>query len=79
MPTLLRDLGYVFSFYSNESNEMPHLHVEKGNAEAKVWLEPEVREEYFIGFNPKEKKNVMKIIYENLETFKKKWYDHFNK
>jgi len=67
MPTLLRILGYIFSFYSNEGKEPPHIHVEKGDAIGKVWLEPDVEPEYLIGFTPKEKKNILKIIRENLE------------
>jgi hypothetical protein len=79
MPTLLRILGYIFSFYSNENKEPPHVHVEKGGAEGKIWLEPEVKEEFFLGFNPREKREIKKIVEENSETFKKKWYDYFKK
>jgi hypothetical protein len=80
MPTLLlRTLGYIFSFYCNENNELAHVHVEKGSAEAKVWLEPEIKPEYFAGFNPKEKKKIMEIGSENAENFKNKWNEYFKK
>ncbi len=79
MPELLRILGYVFSFYSNENNEPPHVHVEKGGAEAKIWLEPEVKAEYFVGFKKKDKKKIMDIVKENVEHFKKKWHEYFKK
>lgn len=39
MPTLLLIKGLRF-FYSNENNEPAHVHITKGNAEGKVWLEP---------------------------------------
>jgi len=79
MPTLLRILGYIFSFYSNEGNEPPHVHIEKGDAEGKVWIDPEIKTEFMIGFNPREKREILEIIKNNLETFKKKWYDYFKK
>ena len=44
MPTIFRENGYRFFFYSNEGDprEPAHVHVQKGSGEAKVWLEPEV-------------------------------------
>jgi len=79
MPTILRILGYIFFFYSNESNEPPHIHVEKGEAEAKIWLDPVIKAEFFVGFNPKEKKKIMEISKDNIENFKTKWYEYFKK
>ncbi|HYE28339.1 MAG TPA: DUF4160 domain-containing protein [Allosphingosinicella sp.] len=38
MPTVLRLAGYRFYFYSHEPNEPPHVHVDKAEATAKVWL-----------------------------------------
>jgi hypothetical protein len=35
MPTILREAGFRLFFYSNESNEPPHIHVEKADASAK--------------------------------------------
>ncbi|MBS1546075.1 MAG: DUF4160 domain-containing protein [Bacteroidetes bacterium] len=35
MPLVLATLGFKFKFYSNENHEPPHVHVVKGNAEAK--------------------------------------------
>lgn len=40
MPTVLRKGGYRFHFYSGEGNEPSHIHVAKGDSEAKFWLEP---------------------------------------
>ncbi|PWJ22358.1 DUF4160 domain-containing protein [Jannaschia seohaensis] len=42
MPTVLREDGYRFFFYSNEGDplEPPHIHVMKAGAEAKFWLGP---------------------------------------
>ena len=45
MPTVLRTDGFRFFFYSNEGDprEPVHIHVMKDGAEAKFWVEPEVR------------------------------------
>ncbi len=40
MPTVLRKKGYRFFFFSSDRREPPHLHVEKGEGNAKFWLDP---------------------------------------
>ena len=40
MPTIFREKGYRFSFYSYDLGEPMHVHVTKGGAEAKVWMDP---------------------------------------
>jgi hypothetical protein len=77
MPTLLRFLGFRFFFYSNEGKEPPHVHIEKGDAEGKFWLDP-VEEEYMDGFTKSEEKQVRKIIEEHQQNFKNNWHEHFN-
>jgi hypothetical protein len=39
MPTVLREKGYRFGFYSSEPDEPPHVHVIKGRIR-KFWLSP---------------------------------------
>jgi len=50
MPTVLVVDGYKFKFFSNENNELPHIHITKGDGNAKYWLVPECKEEYSYGF-----------------------------
>jgi Domain of unknown function (DUF4160) len=43
VPTVLRKEGFrffFFFFFSNEGNEPPHIHIERGDGYAKFWLEP---------------------------------------
>ena len=40
MPTIVREKGYRFSFYSYDLGEPMHVHVTKSGAEAKVWMNP---------------------------------------
>jgi hypothetical protein len=77
MPTILRLLGFRFFFYSNEGNEPPHVHIEKGDAEGKYWLDP-VEEDYMDGFTKAEEKRAHEIVAEHQENFKKDWHDYFN-
>lgn len=78
MPTIFRLLGFRFFFYSNESNEPPHVHLEKGDAEGKYWIDP-LEKEYMHGFTRSEEKQARKIIEEQQENFKNDWDDYFNK
>ena len=39
MPTIIFLKGWRFFFYANERNETPHIHVSKGDAEGKFWLD----------------------------------------
>lgn len=79
MPTILRKDGFRFFFYSNEGGEPPHIHVEKGDAEGKIWLEPKTEITYLHGFTNSEVKQIAVIIFEHSEQFKIAWYGYFNK
>ncbi len=40
-PTIFREKGYRFFFFSREETRM-HVHVYRADGEAKFWLEPEI-------------------------------------
>jgi len=77
MPTILRTNGFRFFFYSNENDEPAHVHVEKGDAEGKIWLEPTIAVAYFRGFSSGEQNEIIDITSSNLKNFLKKWYEYF--
>ena len=57
MPTLLLLNGLRFFFWSNENEEPIHVHVTKGDANGKIWLEPDIKIEYWIGFSNSEQRD----------------------
>ena len=74
MPTILNENGFRFFFYSSDQNEPAHIHIEKGDAEGKIWLEPKLRIAYMHGFTNAETKQITVIVFEQFDHFKKQWY-----
>jgi len=61
-PTLLRADGYRFLVFSRENPyEPPHVHVRKGAAVGKLWLEP-VDWEYVEGFTRAEQRRIVELV-----------------
>lgn len=79
MPTLLNENGFRFFFYSSEGNEPAHIHIEKGDAVGKVWLEPTFERAYLNGFTKQEEKRLLSIAEKSKEEFKRVWHEYFNK
>ncbi|MCG8448934.1 MAG: DUF4160 domain-containing protein [Pirellulales bacterium] len=76
MPTVLRVGRYRFSFYSNEGNEPPHIHVKAASDEAKFWLDPvELCVNY--GFNSSELNEIHRLVIEHQNLLLEAWYEHF--
>jgi hypothetical protein len=77
MPTLLIDGRYRFYFYSHESTEPPHVHIDRDMFSAKFWLEPvSISRNY--GFNAKELNSIYEIIIKNQELFLERWNEYFS-
>ncbi len=77
MPKIYEQNGYRFFFYSAEGNEPCHVHVKKGEGDGKIWLEPELREEYLVDFKSQEKKQIRQIVQEQRDYFIRRWYEYF--
>ncbi len=76
MPTVLRTGPYRFYFYSHETNEPPHVHVDRDDLTAKFWLQP-IGLAKNIGFTAKELRRLRKLTEENLELFLEAWHERF--
>jgi hypothetical protein len=78
MPTLLRIEGFRFFFYSNEGQEPPHVHVEKGEGEAKLWLQP-VQLVYSHRLTPTELRRARELTFRYQAAFVERWNEHFRR
>lgn len=77
MPTLFILFGFRFFFWSNE-HEPVHVHISKGDAEAKYDVEKLELIESF-GFKRNELRMIESILEENREIIKERWNEFFRK
>jgi hypothetical protein len=78
LPTALRRGPYRFQFFASDGSEPRHIHVSRDGADAKFWLDPEVRLAQNRGFTAKELRDIEKIIEDELQTLRDAWNDFFN-
>jgi len=76
MPTVLRERGYRFFFFMADRYEPPHIHVQKGENEAKLWLDP-LDFAYVEGFRRYECTEILRITQEHLSELLRAWYGRF--
>ena len=55
-----------------------HVHVEKGDGEAKLWLQP-VRLAYSYRLTPAELRGVRELSFEHQAAFLERWNEHFRR
>jgi hypothetical protein len=76
MPTLLRLDGFRFYFYSHEPGEPPHVHVDRGDATFKIWLESlEVAKSR--GFRAHEIGGIVAMVEAHRDAFLERWHEYF--
>ncbi|HEX4029122.1 MAG TPA: DUF4160 domain-containing protein [Terracidiphilus sp.] len=80
MPTVFRERGFRFFFYSNEGTppEPVHVHVERDDLEAKVWLNPVVEVAYNDGYDPRALRELLNIIRANRNLIERTWNEFFS-
>jgi len=79
MPVVLRIGGFRFFFYSNEGDprEAVHVHVRRGEAVAKVWLEPDIAIADSYGFDSRTLGEIVRMVAANKRLIERRWYEHF--
>ena len=76
MPTVFRSGPFRFFFYAGDGGEPPHVHVERDDCEAKLWLDP-VRLERSHGFPAKEINRLAELIEQHESELLEKWNEFF--
>ena len=77
MPTVLLINQYRFYFYSRETGEPPHIHVEWGDKLAKYWLEP-LELASFKRFRPHGLTSLREMVEERQDEFLRAWHEYFD-
>jgi len=76
IPTVLRLGPYRIYFYSHETTEPPHVHVDRDEFSAKFWLEPVGLARNF-GFSARELNRLQSIVSEYRGEFLEAWHGYF--
>ena len=79
MPTVFKDAGYRFFFFSNEGDprEPVHVHVRRDKSEAKLWLRPFVSVARSTGLDARELRRVTRIATLRRGEIEAAWHEHF--
>ncbi len=75
-PTIHREGPYRFFFYSHKPREPPHVHVERDDAIAKIWLHDGAVADPG-GLTPRDLQRVAGIVVTHRESFIEAWHEHF--
>lgn len=78
MPTILRAEGFRFFFFSNELQEPPHVHVERGDGYAKFWLTP-IAIAYSERLTRAELRRLRELLAENERLLLGRWRAYFGR
>ena len=78
MPTVLREGGFRFFFFSREGQGPPHIHVEAAERYAKFWLRPVSLASSF-GFRSHELTTLLRLVEQHQRRFEEAWNEHFGR
>ncbi|MBF0325695.1 MAG: DUF4160 domain-containing protein [Alphaproteobacteria bacterium] len=77
MPTVLRDGGCRFYFYSHEPGEPAHVHVDKGAGSVKIWLRP-VSVARNVGLSAHQIAEIVRMVVDRQALLLEAWDGFFN-
>ena len=75
-PTIFREAGFRFYFFSREEPRM-RVHVQGQNGEAKLWLDPKIELAQYTGLSRHEIHEVMRLVQEHEHDIRCAWNKHF--
>jgi Domain of unknown function (DUF4160) len=76
MPTVLRAGPYRFFFYAGDQDEPLHVHVEREDKVAKLWLSP-VRLQESGGFSRSELNRIRQLVELHAKQLREAWHEYF--
>jgi hypothetical protein len=77
MPTIWRERGFRFYFWSNERDEPPHIHARAGDAYAKVWLGPPAALAESHDCSARDLRVVLEVVSMRRAIMEEAWHDYF--
>ena len=75
-PTVFREGGYRFFFFSREESRM-HVHVYSGDGEAKFWLDPQIELARNYRLSRINLKEIEEIIEDHQDEIRSAWENYF--
>ncbi len=76
-PTIFRESGYRFFFFSREEERM-HVHIVSEDGEAKFWLEPEIELAKNYRYSRKQLKEIESLVEVHYDELTSAWRQHFS-
>lgn len=77
MPTVLRDGPYRLHFFAGDRGEPRHVHVDRDGAEAKFWLDPDVRLARNRNYGSAELRKIERLVRDHLDDLRAAWDGYF--
>jgi Domain of unknown function (DUF4160) len=75
-PTVFRERGYRFFFFSREEDRM-HVHIVSVDGEAKFWLTPDIELAKNYRYSRIQLKEIEDLIEEHYDELVSAWQQHF--
>jgi hypothetical protein len=76
MPTVLRSGSYRIYYFSHDSTEPPHVHVDRELFSAKFWLQP-VSLARNLGFGARELRRIQALLERHQAELLEAWHGDF--
>jgi hypothetical protein len=75
-PTILRQGGFRFYFFSREETRM-HVHVYRAGGEAKFWIDPKIELAQNYDLTARQLNTARRLIMEHEDEIRAAWKAHF--
>ena len=76
IPTIFRERGYRFYFFSSEESRM-HVPIQHSDGESKFWLKPIIELAQNFGLSSQELREVEGLVKLHEQEILNAWYRHF--